>query len=158
MESENASEGFNPSQTWALAATVRAVEQAVDDIEHLLATAGPGVANRWRDDLTPEESCLLRQLMAQLRGRLAGACLELGIRTGERSVRRTIRGTLAVLWAMLEDSRAVNLRGYGTVPAGLGSVLDATMAALSADICRILRVVEGRGAGPPAQDRGAAGA
>ena len=156
MESENVPGGFNPSQIRALTAALQVVEHAVDEVERLLATAGPGVTTWWRDDLTSGEDRLLRQLMAQLRGRLATACLELGIRAEERSVRRTIRGTLAVLWATLEDSRAVNLCGYGTVPAGLGSVLDATMAALSADVCRILRVVEGTGVGPRAKDRGTA--
>ncbi len=158
LNSESVSGALNAAQVRAVAAALRTLEYALDEVERLLASTTSGVTIRWRVDLTVEEHRLLRQLTAQLRGRLAVACLDLGIGADERSVRGAIRGTLAVLWATLEDSRAVSLRSYGPLPAGAGLGLDATMAALAADVGRILRIVEGTEAGARGRDRGAAGA
>lgn len=131
---------LNPSQLRAVGATLRLVEQAVHDIERLLAARAAGITYRLAEDLDAEENRGIRMACERLRETLVAASRRLGVEVAERSRRREIRGEVATLWALLEDTKSVALRGYGPLSPDAGRIVDDVLDDISAVLVGILRL------------------
>ncbi len=132
---------LNSSQIRAVGATLRLVEQAVDEIERLLTAPGAGITLRLADDLDVEERRAIQEACERVRGNLVEACRRLGVEVVERPRRRKIRGEVSTLWAMVENTRSPALRGYGPLSPDSARVVDEVMDEISEVLIGIFRQV-----------------
>lgn len=141
MDSEFTPAFLNPSQLRAVGATLRLVEQAVDEIERLLADPVQGITFCLADDLDAEDRRAIRAACDRLRAALVQARERLGVEVAERSRRREIRGEVSILWVLLADTKSPALRGYGALSPDVGRVVDDVLDDISAVLVGILRLV-----------------
>ncbi len=149
MDSEANPVALNPAQVRAAGAALRLVEQAVDEIERLLAGPVTGRTFVLVRDLGAEDRRAIQKRCDRVRVALIEACRRLGVGVVERSQRREIRGEVATLWAMLEDSKSPGLRGYGSLSLEVGAVVDEVLDEISEDVIDILRLVAESRPAPP---------
>ena len=132
---------LNTSQSRAVGAMLRLVEEAVDEIERLLVAPVTGITFCLTDDLSAEERRTIHAACERVRAALVKACQRLGVEVAERSRRREIRGEVSTLWAMLEDTKSPALRGYGPLSPDAGRVVDEVLDNIAVDLVGILRLV-----------------
>jgi hypothetical protein len=125
----------------AVGATLRLVEETVDQIERLLIEPTMGSTFRLADDLDGEERRAIHAACERMRAALVGVRPRLEIHVVDRSRRRKIRGALSVLWAMLDDTRSPALRGYGPLSPESARVVDEVMDEISEILVGILRQI-----------------
>lgn len=143
MASEAKPATLNASQTRAVGAALRLVEETLDEIEQVLAKPDSGVTFRLAQDLEPEERRAILGGCDRLRAVLLEASRRLNIDAAERSPRREIRGKLSILWAILEDSKSAALRGYGPLAPEAGALVDKLLGEMSTTVLGILRLLAG---------------
>ncbi len=136
--------GLNFSHIRAISATLRLIEQAVDQTERLLAEPVARITFCLDDDLDAEERCAIHAACGRLRATLVEACRRLGVEVVERSRRRKIRGEVSTVWAMLEDTKSPALQGYGPVSPDAGKIVDDLLEEIAVELNGILRLVAER--------------
>lgn len=141
MGSETKPVALNSSQIRAVGATLRLVEEVVDQIEPLLTEPVTGITFRLTDDLDAEERRAIRVACERLRATLVEACRRLEINVVNRSRRRKIRGEVSTLWAVIEDTKSSALRGYGPLSPDAGGVVDEVLDQISGPLIGILHFV-----------------
>ena len=141
MGSEVMPATLNSSQIRVVSATLRLVEQAVDQIERLLGEPDTRITFRLVDDLDAELRRAIEVACDRLRGTLVKASRRLEVEVAERSRRRKIRAELSTVWAMLEDTKSSALQGYGPVSPDAGKVVDRLLEEIAVDVVEILRLI-----------------
>lgn len=137
-----------------LAATLRHVDEAMDQIEQLL-TAGHEDAptpllTRIVNPLREDQITYLRQQVAVVRRMLASLVHLYDLQpTKELGVPWAIFVTMSHLWEILRDCTSKPLSGYGAVPEESKAVLDTTMEQLIAAVVHIGHYAMGRHENPP---------
>ena len=132
---------LNSSQIRVVSATLRLVEQAVDQIERLLVEPVTRITFHLADDLDTEQRRAIKVACDRLRGTLVEASRRLEVEVAERSRRRKIRAELSTVWAMLEDTKSPALQGYGPVSPDAGKKVDALLEEIAVDVVEILRLI-----------------
>lgn len=141
MGSETKPVALNSSQIRAVGATLRLVEEVVDQIERLLSQPVTGITFHLADDLDAEERRAIHAACERVRATLVEVCGRLEIDVVNRSRRRKIRGEVSTLWAMLEDTKSPALRGYGPLSPDAGGVVDEVLDQISGPLIGILHFV-----------------
>ena len=141
MGSETTPAALNSSQLRGVGATLRLVEQAMDEIERLLADPVTRITFQLVDDLDVKERRAIQAACERVRRILVKACHRLGVEAVERSRRRQIRGEVSALWAMVQDTKSPALRGYGSLSPDAGREVDEVLGELSGVLMGILRQV-----------------
>jgi hypothetical protein len=139
MGSETTPAALNSSQLRAVGATLRLVEQAMDEVERLLAEPVTGITFQLVDDLDVKERRAIQAACERVRRILVKACHRLGVEAVERSRRRQIRGKVSALWAMVQDTKSPALGGYGPLSPDVGREVDEVLGELSGVLMGILR-------------------
>jgi len=142
MHSSGGEITLNEAQLRAIGVTLTLVEQAVAHTERILDEPEAGITFRFGDTVAPEECQAIGAVCVRLRATVAEARACLGVEVADRSRRRELRGTLAVLWAMLEDTKSHALRGYGPLSPESGAVVDSLLGAIISGVKEILALVE----------------
>jgi len=132
---------LNTSQSRAVGAVLRLVEEAVEEIERLLIAPVTGITFHLTDDLRAEERCAIQAACERVRAALMQACNRLHPEVAHRSRRGAIRGEVSTLWAALEDTKSPALRGYGPLSPDAGRVVDEVLDNIAVDLIGILRLL-----------------
>ena len=114
---------MNWFQHLAASTSLDHLEAQLDTIEDLLSRERDGLLRRYVGDLSAAEVARLRTLLAEARCAVAETAEAFNLEAQVTDVRRAIASTLALAWAMLEDTRPSKLRRYGVVDPSLEASL-----------------------------------
>jgi hypothetical protein len=141
MISEAIPAALNPWQMRAVSVTLRLVEDAMMEIERLLATVPDGITFRLVDDVTVNERRQIMVLCCEVRAAVATVHGRLRAGVFEHSLRGKIRGQVGTLWATLQDTKSRALRGYGPLAEQDGAVVDELLEDILRPLTSIFRLV-----------------
>lgn len=114
---------LNQGQRTALTTSLLHLEQALDEIDHLLDHPPSGVTYTTEVEFGPATAQQIREKCDQLRRQITDAVAAFNLPRHHWSGRRVIVAEMSTAWANLEDMRPAKLRRYGTVDPALNEIL-----------------------------------
>ncbi|MCA1816545.1 MAG: hypothetical protein LC746_09100 [Acidobacteria bacterium] len=116
---------LNENQRRALSTRLGMIERHLCDVERLAAGEPTrGAVFQVTNDLTEEQKSAVLSLTGEARGIISELRDRFGLEARREDVRRLLFGLFSVLWAILEDTHAAKLEGFGGVSPELSRLLD----------------------------------
>ena len=120
-----------------LSATLRAIEEAIDEMEDVInSSTDEKITKTVQKDMTDEERKKIVGGVQQLRSSVNEMFFALGLERRVVSENRFLGARVTHIWSMLLDSTPEELKGYGSLPPELASLIEQHLE-------KMLKIVEG---------------